>query len=76
MNNLKFVRARCIYTTHSDFHPGELYRFNYHSSGVWNRYFNAYNDAIAVSGEESKLLYIESTDRIIAVFEIKQECTV
>lgn len=76
MKQVEFVRARCIYTTSSDYHIGELYRFNYYSSGIWNRYFYGYDDAIAVSGGESKLLYIESADRIIAVFEIKQECTV
>lgn len=76
MNVVKFVRARCIYTTHSDFHAGELYRFNYRGSGIWNRYFEGYNAMLAVCGTESRVLYIESSDRIIAVFDVVKECTV
>lgn len=75
MNVLKFVRARCIYSTHIDFHVGELYRFNHQGSGICNRYFEGYNAMLAVCGSESRVLYIESTDRIIAVFDVVKECT-
>ena len=70
MEIVKFVRARCIYSTHSDFHVGERYRFNYESSGTWNRYFMAYDDSIVVNPMESRLFYIESAKRVIAVFEV------
>lgn len=76
MEIVKFVRARCIYSTHSDFHVGELYRFNHRGSGIWNRYFEGYNEMLAACGTDSRVLYIETPDRIIAVFDVVKECTV
>lgn len=75
MNPVKFVSARCIYSTHIDFHVGELYRFNHQGSGIWSRYFEGYNEMFAVCGSKSRVLYIESAGRIIAVFDIVKECT-
>ena len=75
MNPVKFVRARCLYSTHRDFIPGEVYRLNYKFSGRFADYYESYNELYAVRCKDSGVIYIESPNRVFAVFEVIQECT-